>query len=248
MSGFACGTASNMPGVRGADKSRRIATRGPCGEIRPGLDTGARMAVDSHGTATLDVWSDFVCPFCWLAEPVVDEAGRILDISVRRRGYELRPLPAPMPEPRYLRRLWDVGVVPIARSLGIDAAFPTVFPRTRGAHEAVAFARAQGRADEMRRALFEAYFVRGQDIGRTEVLARVADRVGLDAYSLDVALDNEACADAVREEARTARALSIRALPAFVLHREDDVIVRTGWCDLADLTDWCKQTLEMERA
>lgn len=206
------------------------------------------MAEESQGAVTLDVWSDYVCPFCWLAEPVVEEVRRTRGIHIRRRGLELRPLPAPLPEPRYLRRLWDVGVVPIARSLGVRAAFPAVYPRTRMAHEAVAFADAAGRGEAMRQAIYEAYFVRGQDIGRVEVLTRLADRVGLDPYSLDVALGNDACADAVRADTEAGRALGIRALPAFAVHRGDDDIVRTGWCSAEDLGRWLNETFQMERA
>jgi predicted DsbA family dithiol-disulfide isomerase len=45
----------------------------------------------------LDVWSDYVCPFCYLEEPVltriIDEFGN--DVKVNWQAFELRPEPVP---------------------------------------------------------------------------------------------------------------------------------------------------------
>ncbi len=43
----------------------------------------------------IDVWSDYVCPFCYLQMPVLKEFAGDRDLQVRWRAFELRPEPAP---------------------------------------------------------------------------------------------------------------------------------------------------------
>ena len=52
------------------------------------------------------------------------------------------------PSSDYLRRVWSDSVAPLAERLGVTMRFPPVKPRTRLAHEAAHWARAQGRFDD----------------------------------------------------------------------------------------------------
>lgn len=198
-------------------------------------------------TPTLEVFGDYVCPFCWLAEPLLASVCADLQIAPVRRAFELRPLPAPYPDERYVRRLWERGALPIARSLGLDAAFPTIRTRTRKAHEAAAFAREHGAGEVMHAALFRAHFLEGRDIGRVDVLVELGVQAGLDGHSLRVALDVDRYADAMTEDRERATALGITGLPAFVLCVEDRTVVREGWCAAAELRDWIEENLETVR-
>jgi predicted DsbA family dithiol-disulfide isomerase len=74
------------------------------------------------------------------------------------------------PNSNYLRRAWGDSVAPMAERLGVTMRFPPVKPRTRLAHEAAHWARAQGRFDDYHNEVFRAFFERGEDIGDVEVL------------------------------------------------------------------------------
>ena len=86
------------------------------------------------------------------------------------RAFELRPEPVPMIDPNseYLRRVWTDSVAPLAERLGVRMNLPPVKPRTRLAHEAAHWARAQGRFDDYHEEIFRAFFERGEDIGEVE--------------------------------------------------------------------------------
>jgi predicted DsbA family dithiol-disulfide isomerase len=168
----------------------------------------------------VDVWSDYVCPFCYLHLPALlrlkNEAGDALEVVWR--AFELRPEPKPTLDPggEYLRATWERSVYPMARERGMDIRLPPVQPRSRKAFEATAWARSQGGFDEMHEAIFRAFFVEGRDIGETDVLLDVAKSVGLPAEELRKALDENAYSAEVAEDQRLAHEFGISGVPVML--------------------------------
>lgn len=142
-------------------------------------------------------------------------------VEVVWRAFELRPDPVPTLDPAgdYLQNAWRNSVYPLARQLGVRVRLPPVQPRTRLAHEAAHWARAAGRFEEMNEAIFRAFFERGEDVGRAEVLASLAAGLGLDAGALGRALDAGEFRQGVLEDEREAEELGVGGVPAFVADR-----------------------------
>jgi predicted DsbA family dithiol-disulfide isomerase len=174
----------------------------------------------------LDIWSDYVCPFCFLMVPALAHLREQFHgvVTIAWRAYELRPDPVPTldPDGEYLRDVWSQAVYPHAAELGIDVQLPTLQPRSRLAHEAAAFARAHGCFEAMHQALFEAFFQRSEDIGKSSVLIAIGTRVGLDPHALANALHHRTHRDAVLAEEEQAAELGLTAVPATVIHRAGD--------------------------
>ena len=171
----------------------------------------------------IDVWSDFVCPFCYLAEPALDRIARehVGEVLVAWRAYELRPDPEPTLDPagEYLRNIWAESVYPMAAERGMKLRLPPVQPRSRLANIAAAYAAGQGRGAEMRRAIFRAFFERGENIGLLSVLTRLATDVGLEAAPLAEAVGFGEIAQQVLDDAELARELGLGGVPAIVLRQ-----------------------------
>jgi predicted DsbA family dithiol-disulfide isomerase len=138
------------------------------------------------------------------------------------RAYELRPDPVPMIDPNsnYLRRVWSDSVAPLAERLGVTMRFPEVKPRTRLAHEAAHWARAQGRFEDYHNEVFRAFFERGEDIGNAEVLIAVAFKLELDSNSLRQALISHEFVASVLADEREAARFGVTGVPAFVANRK----------------------------
>src|SRR3569623_349552 len=149
----------------------------------------------------LDVWSDYVCPFCYLELPVIER---------------LRPEPVPTLDPggEYLRSAWTRVVYPMADQRGMALKLPPLQPRSRKALEAAAHARDEGRFDAMHIGIFRAFFEHGLDIGDTDVLTDISPSVGLDAAALQAALEEGRHREAVLEDKHLAQELHITAVPA----------------------------------
>jgi len=200
-------------------------------------------AMDTAGPR-LDVYGDFVCPFSWLVGPVLAQVRVDLSLTLNRRAFELRPVPAPFPDEGYLHANWEHSVLPIARSLGIEVRFPAVRTRTRKAHEAVAFADTRGMADAMGEAIYRAYFVDALDIGRIEVLARIGAGLGMDYIEVRNALEGDHFTDRVLDDLERAAFLGISAVPAFVFNDSSgEGATRIGWQSADDLRHWLESTL-----
>lgn len=170
---------------------------------------------------TLDIWSDYVCPFCYLEAPVLDalraEFGS--DLEIRWRAFELRPDPVPTLDPKgdYLRDAWRNHVYPMAEERGMRLRLPPVQPRSRLAFEAELFAREHGLGDKMRLSLFQAFFEHGRDIGKISVLTSIGRAIGLNAARLKFALQNGDFTAAVHSDRIEAERLGVRGVPAMRL-------------------------------
>jgi predicted DsbA family dithiol-disulfide isomerase len=181
--------------------------------------------------ARLDVWSDYVCPFCYLEMPVIDAVQREFGAAlvVEWHAFELRPEPVPTLEPagEYLRTTWARSVYPMAAQRAMVLRLPPVQPRSRKAFEAAEFARDHERFDAMHHALFKAFFEDGQDIGQVPVLASIGAGVGLDAAALTAALEQDRYTDRVVRDESLAHRLGIHAVPALLARRMGEPIERS---------------------
>lgn len=174
----------------------------------------------------ITVWSDYVCPYCYLEEPVFarlkSEFGRKLRIE--RRAFELRPEPEPTldPDGQYLHATWAQSVYPMAEERGMTLRLPPVQPRSRKALEAERFARRHRRGDKMHQALFQAFFEHGRDIGELDELVSIGRAVGLNASRLAAALRRNDFSEQIETDRRDAEALGINGVPAILLQRQGD--------------------------
>ena len=179
----------------------------------------------------VDVWSDYVCPFCYLQAPILERLGREQagGLEIRWRAFELRPDPVPTLDPAgdYLKTTWARSVYPMAAQRGMLLRLPPVQPRSRRAFEAVEHARSNGRFGEMHRALFRAFFEHGQDIGDTDVLAEIGRGIGLDAAELRDDLERGIHIQQVLDDEQTAQSLGIGGVPMMVV-RPSGATLREG--------------------
>lgn len=143
-------------------------------------------------------------------------------------------MPTLDPDGEYLHRVWDSSVYPMAKRLGMEMRLPPVQPRSRLAHAAAHWARTQGRFDDYNAAVFRAFFERGEDIGRIDVLAALAAALQLDEASLRAALESRTFEKDVLADELDAQALNVSGVPAFVADRR---AVRSGVQSAATLRE-----------
>lgn len=161
---------------------------------------------------------DYLDPLSFLVHREVtalgedDAGGRGLPVYV---PLELRPPPAPLLDPDgdvWLAR-WRPAAE-AAAALGIAVSAPGLLPWTRKAHELALHAGEKGVGPAIHDALFEAVFVRGEDVGRVDVLVALARRLGLDATEAKAVLDVDRFSDEVEGARARAAAAGIAAPPA----------------------------------
>lgn len=168
------------------------------------------------------VYTDYVCPFCLLAEQVLSEAIGGREISISWRAFELRPDPVPTlrPEDPYLPKVWTKSVYPLAESLGVPIRLPSISPqpRTAKAFELLAMAQDKGLDHPYSMRVLRAFFQEDRDIGDPEVLIELAEDAGLDPNEARRALESGAYAERHREALRHAHEdMEITSVPTIVV-------------------------------
>lgn len=171
----------------------------------------------------IDVWSDYVCPYCFLEVPVLDQfrAAYGDTVEFRWHAFELRPESAPGAEEdsEELDKSWAYSVLPMAEERGVTMRQPATQPNSRKAFEAVQFAREHGRFDVVHRAIFKAYFEDGLDIGDHDVLLDIVASCGLDPEMLEEALNDGRYTETVAEDERLAGEVGITGVPFAIVSR-----------------------------
>jgi predicted DsbA family dithiol-disulfide isomerase len=160
-----------------------------------------------------------------MVEPVLEQLRQEHGdtVQVRWHAFELRPEPKPTLDPagEYLRNTWERIVYPMAAERGMTLRLPPVQPRSRKAFEAAEFAREAGRFDAFHRALFQAFFQEGRDIGELAVLRELATSVGLDAEELGRALAEGRYTERVLRDQELAQTLRLTGVPAMLVRPAD---------------------------
>lgn len=168
---------------------------------------------------TVDVWSDYASPHCYLELPELMRLRALPGVAVTWHAFEMRPEPVPLPLPDDdgYEREWARTVAPMAAARRHPLQVPRLVPRTRLALEAAEHARAHGLFDAMHVRLFEAYFRHGRDVGLLPVLVDVAVAAGLDGAELRRALDLGRHTGRVLQATRRAQAMGVASVPAMVV-------------------------------
>lgn len=172
----------------------------------------------------IKVYSDYVCPYCFIGEVVLERALKGMEDKVRVEWmpFELRPYPTPTlkPEEDYLQTTWQRSVYPMGKQLDVPIVLPKVSPQpyTHLAFEGYQFAKEKGLGEAYTHRMFTAFFQEEQDIGDKAILARLAKEVGLDAGEFAQALDSGKYKQAHLNALKQAyEEVGVSAVPTFII-------------------------------
>lgn len=185
----------------------------------------------------VDVWSDVVCPWCFVGLANLAEALERFEhgdeVEVVLHSFQLEPdAPArdDTPLDTLLSRKYGLSaeqvranqqqLVALGAERGIDFRFDdAIRANTFDAHRLLHHAAAHGLAHELKQRLGRAYFTEGQLISDDAVLRRLAEEVALDGDEAAAILDSDLHAEDVRSDLATARQIGVTGVPFFVVDR-----------------------------
>ncbi|MNF56312.1 DSBA-like thioredoxin domain protein [compost metagenome] len=163
----------------------------------------------------VEVFFDFICPWCLIGKRQLDVAlDRLrserpdVEVDLAWQGVQLLPHLPPQGEPFaefYLQRLGSVEAVRMRQAqvqqaaaavgVSIDLRGIERMPNTADAHRLMEQAAVLGSAaqrDALLERLFSAYFVRGEDLGCADTLLAIAEECGFDRAALAGCLSGDA--------------------------------------------------------
>jgi predicted DsbA family dithiol-disulfide isomerase len=192
----------------------------------------------------IDIWSDVVCPFCYLGarqlEVALDRFEHRDDVVLRQRAFELDPrapvdyslsLPEllakkysmPVERARALNERLENDASALGMSWSMKDARPT---NTFDAHRVIALSATQDLDRPMSERLFRAYFSEGQLVSDRDVLTALAKEVGV--VGVDELWSDDAFSPEVRNDEADARELGISGVPSMLLDGKFMVVGAQG--------------------
>jgi predicted DsbA family dithiol-disulfide isomerase len=181
----------------------------------------------------VQIWSDVVCPWCYIGKRRFEEALESFDgdVDVEWKSFELDPgAPAshdkPIDEllaskyrtsPEGARRMIQ-QMADRAGEEGLEFnLLESQGGNTLDAHRLIHFAAERGKGDEMKERLLSAYMTEKKPISDRQTLAELAGDVGLDAEEVAAMLATDEYEQAVRDDERQARQIGVRGVPFFLV-------------------------------
>lgn len=186
----------------------------------------------------IEVWSDYVCPFCYIGkrrlEEAIESTGLGDKVEVVFKAFELDPnSPATSNETmqEVLAGKYNISieeakgmtdnVVTQAESVGLKYDFSTMKPaNTFKAHRLAKLAEQEGLGAEIAEQLLQAYFIESKQIGLDEELIDLCEKVGISKERAEEVLKSEEFAEDVKADITEAGQIGVQGVPFFVINRK----------------------------
>ena len=196
-------------------------------------------------TLKITMFSDFVCPFCYIGFEVMQKLKPEFNIELDWRGYQIHPeWPAEGIAVDKVRSASDMDarkaawqrITAMAEAEGLEIKAPSVFTSSHAALAACEFAREKGKSEELEGRIYRAYFVESANIGDATLVARLSAEVGLDADEVTEAMRSPRYDMRLKNNALVAHQRGVSGVPTFFI----------GECPLvgAQSTDVMRQILQ----
>lgn len=178
--------------------------------------------MNAEAKTGLEIYSDFVCPWCYLASAVVEKVERSHDLAVHWSPFPLHP---DTPDEGLLLSSFlgpnldavHERLYAIMDELGLEhSTGRTMTYNSRLAQELALWADTQANGRALHRELFRTYFVHDLNLARKDVLLDATQRAGLDTGDAERVIDDRTWSDAVDEAWSRARRIQITGVPSFI--------------------------------
>ena len=145
----------------------------------------------------ITMFSDFICPFCYIGFEIMRKLAPEFDLELEWRGFQIHPeWPAEGIPIEKVRTPTDMDarqaawkrITSMAEAENLPIRAPAVFTDSRAALLGCEYAREHGRGEQYEERVYRAYFVEGENIGDEKVLARCAGDAGLDSIEFASAI------------------------------------------------------------
>ncbi|WP_028916951.1 DsbA family oxidoreductase [Pseudoxanthomonas sp. J35] len=183
----------------------------------------------------IDIWSDVVCPWCWIGKHRFQRGVELLGdaappLELHWHPFQLDPDAGTEPVPlleaytvkfggrdRARQLLAQTQATAQAEGLPMDFGRGQVRVTTLPAHRLMWLAAREGDAQAVAEALFRAHFAEGRNLAATDTLVAAAAAGDLPAARVEAFLAGDEGLAEVRAQIAQAQAMGIRAVPTFVI-------------------------------
>lgn len=183
----------------------------------------------------ITIWSDFVCPFCYIGESHLREAIAQVDKSeafdIEYRSFQLDPTGHYIPNSNYVETLAQLKGMPLAqaeqmtthvkemaKATGLELNYDkAVYANTMDAHRVFQLAKEKGLGNDFFNRFYRGHFVEGANLEEHETILQLAQEVGLAKEVVEFVLnDAKQYANAVQDNISFAGSIGVQGVPFFI--------------------------------
>ncbi|RTR27848.1 DsbA family oxidoreductase [Robertmurraya yapensis] len=187
----------------------------------------------------IEVWSDYVCPFCYIGkrrlEMAIEQFPHQDQVEVEFKSFQLDPNTAKYTEQSIYEALaakfgtseaqvreMNKGMIAQAAEIGLTYNYDNMKPtNTFDAHRLAKFAKTVGKEKDLTENLLHGYFTESKNVGDLETLADIAEASGIDrAQALEILNDEKAFAVDVNNDQIIAQQFRITGVPFFIINQK----------------------------
>jgi predicted DsbA family dithiol-disulfide isomerase len=170
------------------------------------------------------MYSDYICPFCYLGEAIIEKLKNRFDIEIEHIGIEIHP---ETPEEGVDLRGRISGTEEMyenlrcrGREYGLNFCDIRLLSNSRKALLVGEYARKVGKNAEFTHEVFKAYFEGCLDIGKEAVISKIAMKVGLSKKEIEDCLKNPLYQKSFANNGAEARKYDIWSVPTFIINEK----------------------------
>lgn len=185
----------------------------------------------------IEVWSDIMCPFCYIGKRHLELALQQfpdMEVELVWKSFQLDPTITPQPGKdvySYLAERKGMSleeskqmhqhVVDRAAEVGLVYNYDkAIIANSFDAHRLLHLAKRNGKGDQLKEKLLAAYFTEGKDFGDKATLTSLGQEVGLKEEDIHTVLFTDMYAREVQSDIQEAQEIGVRGVPFFVFDRK----------------------------
>lgn len=186
----------------------------------------------------IEIWSDVVCPFCYIGKTNLDEAlskfAHKNEVKITWRSFQLNPDAKTDATINLYQSLANSKGISIAKAkemagyatdmaeeVGLTFNFEkAVVANTYRAHQLLHLAKKHGLQNQVKKNLFAAYFTDGKNIDDNNILVDIGVAAGLGKAEIEQALSQNSYAKEIQSDLDEARSLKVSGVPFFVFNKK----------------------------
>jgi predicted DsbA family dithiol-disulfide isomerase len=170
------------------------------------------------------VFSDYICPFCYIGFYRVEQIRNNFDIEFEWRPFEIHPETPKegteltnLPFPKEYLEMMKANIQKLADDVGISLTLNDKLPNSRLALYFSEYARKKGKFDEFHKLVFDAYWKDGRDIGDQDFLLSIAESIGFRKEDILEYIDSDEPFEELSKSLRELRKYGINGVPTFII-------------------------------
>lgn len=185
-------------------------------------------------TLNIQIWSDIMCPFCYIGKRRIEEALQNFKhkdlVTIEWKSFQLDANFIAAPDDNIIDHLaekyrkdsdWAQTMIDNmtqnAKNAGLDFHFEkAILANSFHAHRLLHLAKKYNLANELEELLFKAYLTDGKNVNDLDTLSKLGKEVGIDSEEIKQVLESNEYAKEVQQDIEQAQAIGVQGVPFFV--------------------------------